>query len=452
MHASLDKLAAIPLSNRWSHPEMIRIRQLGAKAVPPLRRVLREKDSLSTYLLLWLKGEWPASAKFFPYMPDSKKLTERRWTACQVLQTLGPAGKSAAPELVRVIASKDAGDVNGGSMALYAVGIDPEVCEQLDEVLEKGTAAFGRSQIVMALGTVKPPSARTLRALTVALTDSSPSVPNYAAETLGRLGVPTPAAVSGLKNLISTSTNDLTTITASVALWELEKDSRSMTGRVFTILQKQLFAPIAPPIGGGNGGQGVDATEQLFLSAGDLFSKLPLQTAEKAQALGLLENFCEKSGRIFIRMLLLPSMMELGFSASKCVEVCATGLRQGEPYYRLQAAELLVMVGAKYPLDGVDLESLLHDEDVGVRVNCALAHWLKNKRAEAVVPVLAEALDRNKHQSYYYAQILPTALRALAAIGPEARDATGPLTVVAHDPNPMIAKLAAEALAKIAKQ
>jgi HEAT repeat protein len=449
MHPALDKLASVSLEERWSHPEMLKIRAMGANAIPPLRRVLREKDKPSTQFLLRLKAKWPGVAKLYPYLPDPNKLTQRRWTACQVLQTLGPIGKPAVPELIQVIASKDPGDPNGGSMALWSVGIDAEACALLDEVLEKGTAGFGRVQIIMALGTVKPPTARTLRALTNALTDTSPLVPNYAADTLGHLGVATPEVVAGLKNLISTSTDDLTTITASTALWELNKDSQSTTGRVFQILEKQLLLPLAPPIGGGSGGQGIDGTEQIFMKGADLFSRVGLAEPEKAKALALLDAFCQKSGRIFIRMNLLSPMLELGFPRDKCIEVCKTGLSQEEVYYRIQAAQLLMAVGIKYPLDAIDLDALLHDQELGVRVYAARAHWHQKKQAKPIVPVLIEALDRNKHQSYYFAEILPIALKTLREIGPEAHDAVEALNSVATDPNPTIANLATEALAKI---
>jgi hypothetical protein len=449
LHPALDKLAAVSISERWSHPEMIKIRQRGKDAVPSLRQVLREKDRPATQILLWLKGKWPGITRFYPYIPDPKKLTERRWAACQVLQTLGPAGRAAAPELIKVMASKDPGDVNGGSMALWAVGVDADVCERLDEVLEKGTAGFGRSQIIMALANVKPPSERTLKALTRALTDASPYVPSYAADALGRLGVATPAVIGGLKTLISTSTNDLTTITASVVLWQLEKDSGSVTGRVVQVLERQLIAPISPPIGGGSGGQGVDATEQMFMKSAALFSEMDLDENENAKMLGLLESFCDKSGRIFIRMLLLPSMMKLGFPREKCVEVCSTGLQREENYYRLQAAQLLAVVAEKYPVDEINLNELIQDKDVGIRVYTAKIHWRKNKRADLVVPVLTEALDRNKHQSYYYAEILPAALNALAEIGADARAAENAVRILTQDPDPRTAKLATETLRKI---
>jgi hypothetical protein len=334
-------------------------------------------------------------------------------------------------------------------MALWAVGIDADVCDQLDEVLEKGTSGFGRSQIVTALGSVKPPSARTLKALTLSLTDASPYIPSCAAETLGDLGVADPAVISGLKNLLAASTDDLTAITASVALWQLEKNSSLITGRVFQVLEKQLLLPLAPPIGGGGGGQGVNATEQIFMKAADLFRQIGLDGSEKAKALALAESFCEKSGRIFIRMLLLPSMMELGLPAEKCVAVCSTGLRQEEVYYRIQAAQLLMAVGGKHPLDGIDLAALIHDKEVCVRACGAIVHWRKNRRATVVVPVLIEALDRNKHQSYYYGEVLPTVLKALGEIGREARDAQEALATVARDLNPAVAKLAAEALVRV---
>lgn len=449
MQTSLDKLAAISLSERWSNREMLKIRELGDRAIPPLRCVLREKDKPTTRFLLWLRGKWPGVVKFYPYIPDANKLSERRWTACQVLQTLGRAGKAAAPELVRIMASKDGIDVNGGSMALWAVGIDAKVCEQLDEVLEKGSSGWGRSQIVSALAAVKPPSERTVKALMAALSDPSPWVQRQAAQTLGELGVATSAMIAALKHLQSTSGDDLTVVTVCASLYDLEHDPQSVTGHVFEVMEKQLQLPITPPIGGGHGGQGVNATEQIFMKTSALLAKMNLGNAEKAKALKILQTFCEKSDRIFVRMLLLPAMMDLGYSRERSIEVCETGLHQEEIYYRLQAAQLLVGVSERFQETGINPEPLIHDQDVGVRVYASQIHWRKNKRASDVVPVLVEALDRNKHQSYYYAQILPAALKTLSEIGADARAADGAVAALTQDPNPTIAKLASETLNKI---
>ena len=97
-------------------------------------------------------------------------------------------------------------------------------------------------------------------------------------------------------------------------------------------------------MGGGSGGQAVDSTEQAFMKGAELFQQVSLAETEKARAVGIMESFCDKSGRIFIRMLLLPAMMDLGMTRDKCLDVCMTGLDRDEIYYRLQAAELLVAV------------------------------------------------------------------------------------------------------------
>jgi hypothetical protein len=78
---------------------------------------------------------------------------------------------------------------------------------------------------------------------------------------------------------------------------------------------------------------------------------MDLSEPDKDRALGILESFCEKSGRISVRMLLLPGSMELGLAGEKCIDVCETGLRQKEDYYRLQAARLLVAVAEKFPAE-----------------------------------------------------------------------------------------------------
>jgi HEAT repeat protein len=452
MYPALDKLASIPLGDRWSHPEMVKIRQLGPAVVPPLRRVLREKDQPITRFLLWVKGKWPGVTRYYRYMPDTGKLTERRWTACQVIQTLGPAAKAAVPELIEVIESKDPGDSNGGAMALWAVGVDADACELLDESLEKGSAGLSRAQLVAALGNVRPPSTRTLNVLTKALIDPSPYVQRNAAETLGRLGVATPAVITGLKNLQSSGTNDLIAVSCSVALWQLQKDGHAAASGIFPVLERLLQNPLPPSIfGSGNGGQGVDATEQIFLKGDELFAQIGLAEPDKARALGILESFCQKNGRIFIRMLLLPGMIELGLVREKCIDVCETGLRQEEVYYRLQAAKLLVTVAEKFPANEINVDELIGDKDVGVRVYAAKIHWRNHKKAEVVVPVLVDALNRKKHQSYHYPEILNAALSELGDIGSGARAARNDVATLTNDPNPQVAKLAADTLNKLGK-
>src|SRR6476660_9168604 len=78
MHPALDQLSAVPISARWSHPQMLKIRELGVKAVPPLRSVLREKQQPTTRFLLWVKAKWPGASRYYSNFPDPGKMTERR--------------------------------------------------------------------------------------------------------------------------------------------------------------------------------------------------------------------------------------------------------------------------------------------------------------------------------------------------------------------------------------
>jgi HEAT repeat protein len=453
MHVALDELATVNLANRWSHPRLLEIRAQGAAAMPLLRRALREKNSASTRLLLWIKAKCPWVIKYYSRFPDANKLSERYWTACQVLQSLGPAAKSATPELIEMLKSNDVRDLNGTAMALFAIGIDANVCEHLDELMEKGqvTSPSARLQIVHALGQVKPPSKRTLKVLSTALTDSSSWVQHGAAQTLGSLGVRTPEIVSALKRLQSTTTDDLTVITSSAALWELEHNASLVREPVFRVLESLLNKPVPTIPGGGSGGQGVTGADQAFTAAAGLFPKMNLTEADKTKALDLLESWSDKTDRIFIRMLLLSSMMELGLSHEKCVAICQEGLNRGENYYRIQAARLFAIVNEKHPVEGRYLEVLLGSPDVAVRVYAAKIHWHENQNAAAIVPILTEALNQTKYQSYNYPEVQSVALKALGDVGSEAHEAITILEKIARDPNPNVAKQASEALAKIRK-
>ena len=185
------------------------------------------------------------------------------------------------------------------------------------------------------------------------------------------------------------------------------------------------------------------------MKAGDLFQSMNLKDSQKERALNILEKCCQQSGRIFLRMLLLPAMMNLGLAREKCLEVCQTGLNQDEIYYRLQAAQLLEQIGHSYPLDEINPDALLNDKDVGVRIYAAKLHWFKKHQAQIVLPVLIDALDRSKHQSYYYAQTQPAALACLGEIGPEAGEAVPAVEALLRDPNPSVTNQAAQVLLKI---
>src|SRR6516162_8903210 len=148
------------------------------------------------------------------------------------------------------------------------------------------------------LGIVKPRSKQTLHHLYSELADPSPWVECRTAESLGRLGVSNAAIVFSLRQLQSSSTNELVVVKTSTTLWELEKDPAKAFDPVIRVLEHRLEKPFVPPpwLGSGSGGQGVSADEELFTSGSELFPRMKLSNADKARALAVLEAFCEKSG------------------------------------------------------------------------------------------------------------------------------------------------------------
>ena len=68
----------------------------------PLQCDLGEAGSFLNRNIDWVKAKWPGATRFYSHFPDPNKLTERRSMACQVLRTLGPAGRPAAPEIIRI--------------------------------------------------------------------------------------------------------------------------------------------------------------------------------------------------------------------------------------------------------------------------------------------------------------------------------------------------------------
>src|SRR5688500_6155673 len=113
---------------------------VGEQGVEYRRRVIREKESVRTRGLLWVGGKWTEAPKYIPNYPDLKKMDERRWVACQVIQTLGPAGRRAMAELVTAMEKGDRSTAHGDSMALNAIGLDAEIVELLLRVRERGAA------------------------------------------------------------------------------------------------------------------------------------------------------------------------------------------------------------------------------------------------------------------------------------------------------------------------
>jgi hypothetical protein len=154
-------------------------------------------------------------------------------------------------------------------------------------------------------------------------------------------------------------------------------------------------------------------------------------------------------------MMLLPEMVKLGLDLEKAAKVCRAGLSAEEDYYRLQAARLIVRLCDKWKAavaDKVSVPGMLGHADLGVQVCDAQVYWNtqgEKRQAGLILPVLLDALNAKKHQSYYYPEIQTTALNLLSEMGPQARPALAPLRELEKDVNPAVAKRATQTREKV---
>lgn len=448
---AINTLAKLKIEERWAHPEMLKIRAMGAKALPDLRVILRERNHPAIKLRREAQKRWPKAAAKFGTVDDAH-LRERLWVACQAIQTLGAAARPLAPDLIENLKTGDNVELNPTSMALSAIGYDSDIRDRLVTLLEERSLGEWQTDFAIgAIGRIGSPSPRAVAVVARGLTNSSFYVQQTSAEAAGNMGVSNSVMIAGLKSLQTNSANDVGAIKASVALWKLTKDRESSLRPVLTVLEQFVTQPISLNPKPGTSGQGISQGDQLFLFAGEMIRAMKLEDPDRARALMLFEKWGQKAGRIFVEMLLLPTMFELGMSEEKCFRICNEGLAREEDYYRIQAAELLGQISTRFTVDEALLNRLLPDRDVNVRIHAAKIHWAKHHDASVVTPVLADALDRERHQSYWYERHVPVALETLRDIGPAARQAIPALEKASNDPNPKIVTLAQAALVRIRK-
>jgi hypothetical protein len=451
LHRELDDLARAPYAERWSHPAFGRIRAMGPKAIPFLREAIAQKDALSTRTLLAAQEKWPKFTERYFELSEAKMM-ERRATACQVILTLGPAAKSAWPELVALFQSEDISDFNTPFLPLKAIGINEEIRDHLVRMIENEKIGnrIAKFMALEAIAEVKPPSERALKLLAASLEDRTQYGfgPPEIAERLGKLGANTPEVIAGLKNLQRKSKDRRATVAASHALWRLQGKNAEVLSSMFAMVEMMLREPKEIPPWAkafpdkndwGQIGTQADLTVE---AAGEFFREAATDAADKAKAIEMLEKWGRDSERVHIQMRLLRSMLDLGYPGTNCVAICEGGLAQRHNYLRIQAAWLLADVAEKFPIDTAIVTRLIGDSDVCVRIYGAKVRWRQTRQPEVVVPVLDGALDVAKHRSYWHTHALPVALGVLKEIGPEARAARARVEELARDANPEIAKLA----------
>ena len=243
-------------------------------------------------------------------------------------------------------------------MALNAIGVDTEMVELLLPVLERGAGESPRMQMIWMLARVKPATERTAKFLTGALKDKSPHVQQAAVSAISKLEVSSPGVLAELNRLQNEGALDGLRVEASSALWKLTKNRSKVLGATFALTEGALRS-YKGDSWHGSGGQGLDGVEQPILQTGDLWARMKLEGADRERALDLLKNFCEKSGRSFIKMILLPSMMELGLGMDEGQTICREGMSAPEDYYQIQGARLMAQLSERGPVDEKTVDQML---------------------------------------------------------------------------------------------
>ncbi len=456
VYDAVDTLARLPVSepfNPWVNPEVAQVRWLGPKAIPALRAILREKSSDSTRFLLWVHAKWPRAGNYYSHFPDPILLSRRRSIALAILETMGSDALPAVPELIHIIKSSDVADIPDiadASGPLNMLQQYANLSDPLDSVLEsKTTQSMACGMVLQSLSMIHSPTPRTVRDLTLELSNPDPLIQQMAAYAFSRVNLHDPKVSLALKRLQSSSRDPGVIIRSSDALWSMEKDNAAVLPVVFKTLEDELTNSL--PASPGLAVMSLSRNEESFLYAAWLFQKMTLNASEKSRALADLQSCARNSPKFFLREQLLPAMLQLGLPGEQALQVCRDGLAQDRDDFRQQAAALLPQIAAKYPIDQLTLDPLLQDHQVEVRVQAAKADWLSHSNASRVLPILIAALKPPSLDNiYYYDPATPAwALSILSDIGPQAKDAIPMVSELVNSPNRWTASAASNALRQI---
>src|SRR5215831_2159800 len=82
-------------------PDLELLRQMGPKAIPPLRKALTKQDSVPERAYAFLRPVLPES--FCDYLPQPMSSQVSRLNAAALVGYLGPAAKPVLPELINLL-------------------------------------------------------------------------------------------------------------------------------------------------------------------------------------------------------------------------------------------------------------------------------------------------------------------------------------------------------------
>jgi HEAT repeat protein len=276
-----------------------------------------------------------------PALPTVKKgLKDKAFAvklqAIRAAGAMGPAAKSAVPELLNIILDDDTGFLEAQvALALGKIGSAavPSLCAALSN-----ESAKVRRGSAFALGLIGPKAYEAVPDLTKALKDDEPLVRALSAESLGKIGQEAEPATPALTKALKDDDADVR-INSAVALWRIGKHAA-----------------------------GIDV-----LAAAVTQSQGPSRKAAVA-ALG-----------------------QVGAAAKPALPALVKALGDKDAEVRLESVKTLGILGPLAKGTGAKITPLLHDKSVPVRLHAVHAIWKTEKKiSKKGIEILEQALDEEE--------------------------------------------------------
>jgi HEAT repeat protein len=343
-----------------------------------------------------------------------EKDTPLRAMTVEVLASIGPPAKAAVAPLVNLLKSGDPALVARAALALGAIGPDAhEAVKPMVEVLAVGRNDL-QEHILFALGGIGPEARDAVPALRKLLLDSAPKIQGRTAHTLAQIGTRASAAIPELTAVLKTSRVPSTQMFAAQALWKIASRVEEALPVLLDILGRPgednaVYRAAAARTLGDIGPPALVAVAALTDARNDPHEKVKAAAVSALEAIGppqteevdrLVEGL--KSDHLTYRIECTRALAMVGRDRKDAIPELIKGLKHPEPRVRVLSVRALKAIVPGSEKDGKTKEA-----------------------ATALVGALKEASG----------EMRSAVIEALAALGPEAKDALAQLRVLLKEKN-----------------
>jgi HEAT repeat protein len=425
------------------------LRAKGHRAVPALRRALKDEDvSVRREAALSLVSIGPQAARAARALTEALEDDdpEVRQQAASALGQIGPAAKEAVSALLRVLREDVAwAPRSSAATALGRIGEAGPIIQALTSALAASDTNL-RINAAVALGTIGPDSAAAIPALLTAIADMSAGqegVRQQAAFALGRIGQATAEVLQGLSRTIADPHRDPRRFAAR-ALGDLGRGAETAVGTLIGALGdedmfvRQDAAEALGKIGGPVAqivpalvGQLSDEGWHVRLTAGQALGRIG---SGAAPAISALETLADEDASGLVRVEAVSALVQIHGQTERSIQILVEQLRSPDVSVRIAAAKALQTIGPAASAAIPALAEALKDGHWNVRVHAAQAIGELGPAAVSVVEALAVAFADDYVENTVFGKVTwadgpvydlvrAVVADALGKIGPPARAA-----------------------------